>query len=155
MLQRIQTLYLLAIVILSGITFYLPVADLVNQASVLHYIVDFKGIYQVQTNGNIFDSGTWGLTVISAVIPVFALYTIFSYKNRIKQIRFSVLNMFFLLGYYVLLFIYIWFATQRLNAEWHLRFVTAFPLINLILNYLAIGAIGKDEKLVKSMDRIR
>jgi len=36
-----------------------------------------------------------------------------------------------------------------------LRFVTALPLVCMILNYLAIGSIGKDEALVKSADRIR
>jgi len=155
MIQRIQTLYLLAIVILSGFTFFLPIADLVNQVQGLHYVLDFKGIYLLQPKGNIFISSVWGLMAIAAIVPIFSLWTIFSFKNRIKQLRLSVLNMFFILGYYVLLFIYVWFAGQRLNAEWTLRFVTAFPLINLVLNYLAIGAIGKDEKLVKSLDRLR
>ncbi|MEI8087548.1 MAG: DUF4293 domain-containing protein [Paludibacter sp.] len=155
MIQRIQTLYLLAIVILSAITFFSPVADFVNQLQGMHYVLDFKGIYLLQPKENVFVSSVWGLMAIAAIIPIVSLFTIFSFKNRIKQIRFSVLNMFFILGYYILLFIYVWFAGQRLNAEWTLRFVTAFPLINLILNYLAIGAIGKDEKLVKSLDRLR
>jgi len=51
--------------------------------------------------------------------------------------------------------LYLWPACERLHADWHLRIIAAFPLINLILSYLAIGAIGKDEKLVKSLDRLR
>lgn len=51
--------------------------------------------------------------------------------------------------------IYLWSACARLHADWHLQIVAVFPLINLILSYLAIGAIGKDEKLIKSMDRLR
>jgi hypothetical protein len=155
MIQRIQTLYLLAIVILSCITFFLPVADLIQASSGIQYLVDFKGIYLVKASGNSFNSSVWGLTAIGAIIPIFALYTIFSYKNRIKQIRLCVLNMLFMLLYYVILITYVWLASQRLSADWHLRFVTVFPLINLIFNYLAIGGIGKDEKLVKSLDRLR
>lgn len=155
MLQRIQTLYLLAIVILSGITFFLPTADLINQTNGLHYVIDFKGIYLLQTKGIIFDSSVWGFTAIAGMIPFISLYSIFQYKNRIKQIRFSVLNMLFMIGFYLILFIYIWFASQRLNADWSVRFTTVFPLICFIINYLAIGAIGKDEKLVKSLNRVR
>lgn len=155
MLQRIQTVYLLLIVVLSCITFYLPTVDLINIKSALHYIIDFKGVYLVQAKGNVWDSTVWGLTTVSAVIPTIALFTIFQYKNRVKQIRLSVINMLFMLGYYAVLFINIWLISNRLNTEWHLRFVTALPLVCMVLNYLAIGAIGKDEALVKSTDRIR
>jgi hypothetical protein len=155
MLQRIQTVYLLLIVILSCITFYLPTVDLINIKSALHYIIDFKGVYLVQAKGNEWDSTVWGLTSVSAVIPTIALFTIFQYKNRVKQIRLSVINMLFMLGYYAVLFINIWLISNRLNTEWHLRFVTVLPIVCMVLNYLAIGAIGKDEALVKSTDRIR
>ena len=155
MLQRIKTLYLLTIVVLSCITFFSPVADLVNQANSLQYLVDFKGIYQVLPTGNIFISRVWGVTTFAAIVPIFAFYALVSYKNRIKQIRFCVLNMFIMILYYIALFTYLWVASNRLNAGFHLHLVAIFPLINLIINYLAIGAIGKDEKLVKSMDRIR
>jgi hypothetical protein len=155
MLQRIQTVYLLLIVILSCITFYLPTVDLINIKSALHYIIDFKGVYLVQEKGNVWDSTVWGLTSVAAVIPFIAFYTILQYKNRVKQIRLSVINMLLMLGYYVVLFINIWFISGRLNAEWHLRFVTVLPLVCMVLNYLAIGSIGKDEALVKSTDRIR
>jgi len=155
MIQRIQSLYLFTIVILSGFTLLTPVANFVDLTKNLYYLLDYKGIYLVQPGGNIFESSTWALTAIATIIPIISLITIFSFKNRIKQIRFSVINMFLMIGYYIVLFIYVWFASERLNAEWSLRFATIFPLINLIINYLAMGAIGKDEKLVKSLDRIR
>ena len=117
MLQRIQTVYLLLIVVLSCITFYLPTVDLINIKSALHYIIDFKGVYLVQEKGNVWDSTVWGLTSVAAVIPFIALYTIFQYKNRVKQIRLSVINMLLILGYYVVLFINIWFISGRLNAD--------------------------------------
>jgi len=60
-----------------------------------------------------------------------------------------------MLGYYVLLFIYLWQAGEKLNAEWYLNLVTAFPLINVILSFLAIRSIGKDEALIKSLNRLR
>lgn len=155
MIQRIQTIYLLAIVILSGITVFSPLADLINKPDNLIYLVDLKGISLIKATGNIIESTIWGLTSVSAVVPVLALITLFSYKNRAKQIRLTVINMLFMLCFYIFLVIYLLPACVRLHADWHLRLATVLPLVNLILSYLAFGAIGKDEKLVKSLDRLR
>jgi hypothetical protein len=155
MIQRIQTVYLLAIVVLSGFVIFSPLADLANKVDNLIYLVDFKGISLLQPTGNIIVSRIWGLTSVSCVIPILALITIFSYKNRLKQIRLSVINMFFMISFYIIMLLYLWPACQQLHTDWHLRLVSIFPLVNLILSYLAIGSIGKDEKLVKSLDRLR
>ena len=155
MIQRIQTLYLLGIVILSGLVAFSPIADLLNKVDNLIYLVDYNGISLVKNTGNIIESRIWGLTSISLVVSILALITIFSYKNRMKQIRLTVINMLFIISYYIFLILYLWSACSRLHTDWHLRFVAVLPLVNLILSYLAIGAIGKDEKLIKSMDRIR
>ena len=155
MIQRIQTLYLLTIVVLSGITLFSPVADLLNKADLSIYIVDYQGIFLVNPTGNIFQSSVWGLTAIAAMVPIISLITIFLYKRRIIQIRLSIFNMVLMAGYYGLLFVYLWFAGQNLHTDWSLRIVTAFPLINIVLNSLAIRAIGRDEALVKSLNRLR
>ena len=155
MIQRIQTVYLLLIVILSGFVIFSPLADLLNNSDKLYYLVDFKGISLIQTTGNVIESRIWALTSVSMVVPILAIIAIFSYKNRVKQIRLTVINMLFMLCFYIFLVLFIWPACSRLHAEWHLRIVSVFPLVNLILSYLAIGAIGKDEKLIKSLDRLR
>jgi hypothetical protein len=155
MIQRIQTLYLIGIVILSGIVAFSPIADLLNKVDNLIYLVDYNGISLVKSTGNIIESRIWGLTSISLVVSILALITIFSFKNRLKQIRLTVINMLFIISYYIFLIIYLWSSCARLHTDWHLRFAAVLPLVNLILSYLAIGAIGKDEKLIKSMDRIR
>ena len=33
--------------------------------------------------------------------------------------------------------------------------INAFPLVSVVLSYLAIRNIGKDEAMIRSMDRIR
>jgi len=155
MIQRIQTVYLLAIVILSGFVIFCPIAELLNNVDKLIYLVDYKGISLVKPTGNIIESRIWALTSVSSVVPILALITIFSFKNRVKQIRLTVINMFFMLCFYIFLILYIWPACVRLHTDWHLQIVSVFPLLNLILSYLAIGSIGKDEKLIKSLDRLR
>jgi len=155
MIQRIQTLYLLAIVVLSGFIIASPLADLFNKVDNLTYLVSLNGISLVKSTGNIIESRIWALASVTMVVPVIALITIFSFKNRVKQIRLSVINMLFMICFYIFLVLYLWPACVRLHTDWHLKIVTVFPLINIILNYLAIGSIGKDEKLVKSLDRLR
>lgn len=155
MIQRIQTLYLLAVIVISGFLFFYPIADLINKVDNLVYLVDFKAITQIQPTGNTIESRVWGLTAISALIPIISLITIFSFKNRMNQIRLTVINMFLIICFYLVLFFYLWTACQRLQTDWNLRIVAVLPLINLILNYLAIGAIGKDENLIKSLNRLR
>ena len=155
MIQRIQTVYLFLIVILSGITTFSPLADLINKADNLIYLVDFNGISLIKPTGTIVESTIWGLISISALITIIALITIFNYKNRVKQIRLTVINMLFMISFYIFLLLYLWPACIRLHADWHLRLASVLPLVNLVLSYLAIGGIGKDEKLVKSLDRLR
>jgi len=156
MIQRIQTVYLLLIVLLAGCTVGLPVASLINTKANLLYLIDIRGLSLIQpTSEAVFQSSTSFLTTCAAVFGTIALITIFSYKNRVKQIRLCVMNFLFMIGYYVALLVYILMACSELSTDWHLKIAVVFPVIAMILNYLAIGAIGKDEKLVKSLDRLR
>ena len=155
MIQRIQTLYLLIVVILSSVTLFSPLVEFFDSASALSYVMNYKGVYQIQETGNLFQNDVWTLTVLSAIIPLITLVTIFLFKNRVLQLRLTFFNTVLMAGWYAMLFIYIGFAKANLNADWTLEIVTAFPLINIILNLLAIRGIGKDEALVKSLNRIR
>lgn len=155
MIQRIQTLYLLTIVVLSLFTLFLPLGSFVNTTEHLNYIINYKGIFLTQASGNVLLQNVWSLAAISAIIPVLALVTIFLYRKRLLQIRLVIFNMVLMLGYYVLLAIYFWQTITKLNTDWHPEIVTAFPLVNLILSYLTIRAIGKDEALIKSLNRLR
>ena len=155
MIQRIQTIYLFIIVVLSCFTLFLPVAGLYIPEEALKYIVDFKGIFLVKTTGNQFIENVWALTAISTIIPLIALITIFLFKNRMLQIRLVVFNIVLMAGFYGLLFIYFWIAGEKLHADWYLEIVSAFPLVNIILSILGMRAIGKDIALIKSLNRLR
>jgi hypothetical protein len=155
MIQRIQTLYLLTVVTLSVITLFTVQAGFVGNADAAQYILNYKGIFQVQTAGIDFVKNVWALTALCVLIPTIAVATIFVYKKRLLQIRLSIINSVLLAGYYGLLFIYLWQTGNALDAEWYLEMVTAFPLINIILTFLAIRATGKDEALIKSLNRLR
>ena len=155
MLQRIQTVYLLIIVVLSGITLFIPNVQFLSNPGNPEYVLNLKGLYGVTENAKILMQDVWVLTTIKTLIALIALYTIFIYKKRILQIRLTIFNMVLMMGYYPILFIYLWLIKSNLKIEYLIGFVTVFHVINIVLSVLAIRAIGRDEALVKSLNRLR
>lgn len=155
MIQRIQSLYLLVVVVLSTITLFSPVAGLQQESTAMIYELNFRGLFALEADGPIFVANTWVMTAISVLIPLIAFITIFLFKKRMLQIRLVIFNLVLMAGYYGLLFIYLWQYGKSLEAKLFLEVVSAFPLVNIVLSVLALRAIGKDEALIKSLNRLR
>ncbi len=147
MIQRIQTLYLLLASILLGLIFILPVADISAADAV--YRLDIGGVKKA---GELITSGLPLAIFLSAVILVHVV-TIFLYKKRLLQVKILILAIILLLGLFSTFF---WFAYMGFKgAEVGFKLTIAIPAMVIILDYLAIRAIAKDESLVRSLDRIR
>lgn len=154
MIQRIQTVYLLIIVILMITTLFLPLANLMIGNS--YFTFDVTGL-SAATNDQIeLIYPSWALFALSAIIALIAMITIFLFHKRILQIRLCIFNAILLLGFYGLFIYQIWDIKQTVDSmEFFGKIALTFPLICLILNYLAIRNIGADEVLVRSLDRLR
>lgn len=156
MLQRIQTLYLLIVVVAMSLTLFLPSMRAISPEGIDYALSTLRGFYPVEQGGFHLSGVTMWLTITNVVILLIALFTIFMYKWRIIQIRFSIFNMVLLIGYYA-----IFFFTRYVILQQNTMDSTTFswpiilPLISAILTYLALRAIGKDEALVRSLDRLR
>lgn len=149
MIQRIQTLYLLAVVALGIALIWLPVVQFVSpEGTALQ-------VYELSALGGAPLQGLWGLTLATALIPVLALVDIFLYRNRILQARLNIFTVMLCLGYYGVLALYIWLAKMSLGVEWHILPWASFPLVCLVLTMMATRRILKDEALVRAADRIR
>ncbi len=82
--------------------------------------------------------------------------TIFKYKNRKQQFRLCTINFILILVYTIVLAVVIFMGKSKLTGtELTVKIPAVFSLVALILNYLAMRGIAKDENLVKSMDRLR
>ena len=166
MIQRIQTLYLLAIVALGITLFFLPVVQFSTpdnasqqrlfelRASGLTEIVSEYTVISEQAEPA-FLKGIWGLTATTLLIPALALVIIFLFKKRLVQARLSIFLALLCAGYYAILFVYVWFGKHTVASEWDILFGACIPLICLVLTLMAVRRILKDEALVRSMDRIR
>ena len=150
MIQRIQTLYLLAVVALGIALIWLPVVQLVTpeEAAELQ-------IWELSALGGAPLQGLWGLLVTTLLIPTLALVDIFLYNKRLLQARLNIFTVLLCLGYYGVLAIYIWLAKVSMGVDWHILPWASFPLICMILTLMATRAILKDEALVRAADRIR
>jgi hypothetical protein len=152
MIQRIQSIYLLVATILLGSVFAYPFAELLS-ADGQCFIFGFNGL----SIDN--EEGMYLLTIppiiLLAITTLIPFISIFLYKKRVIQMRMNSLNIFLMLGYLGLNYYYIQNFAKQLNGIVSYEITAIFPFVAAILTYLAIRAIGKDEALIRSMDRIR
>ena len=150
MIQRIQSVYLLLVAILLVVALCLPVGQFIGPDGIAAHV--FKPLGVTLADGN-FQS-TWGLFGILMVSTIVAVATIFLYKNRMLQIRMTIFNSLLLVGYYIAALAF-YFALKNDENMFRIGWALCLPLVSIILNILAIRAIGRDEVMVKAADRLR
>ena len=142
MIQRIQTVYLLLIAILSiGIIF---VFELWTVSEVKIFASDLL------SNDSILKKLVPVSFIVSGLI---ALYAIFQFKNRKLQFvlgRLIILINLFLLG--ILIYLSLNLPGEVSSEKGIGMFI---PTVAILVSVLANKAIKKDEDLVKSVDRLR
>ena len=147
MIQRIQTVYLLISALLIASLMKLKLADLsVNEEL---YTFFANGIYKGE---NLVYNGIT-ILILVWIISLLHIGIIFLYKKRIAQLRILVFTMVLLLGLFGLFFFFSYSGFEGAKAAFKIPVV--FPVVAVILDYLAIRAIGKDEALIRSLNRIR
>jgi hypothetical protein len=147
MIQRIQTVWLLVSVVLLGLMFWLPLADITLSGEL--YLFNITGIH----NAGQMIVGGLPLMIFLSLLIVLHLVTIFFFKKRILQVRILIFLMIALLALTGILF---WYPNMGFKgAVVGFKPAVAFPFVAIVLDYLAVKAIGKDEALVRSLDRIR
>ena len=154
MIQRIQTVYLLAIVALVTAMLFMPLVIL--QIDNLFFSLDGSGLNKLTKPSEIVNVEQ-AFMVLLVIIIIIALSTVFLYKKRILQIRLCIFNALLLIGFYGLFAFFLWkiSATSGNFRFSSVRLALSFPIISLILDYMAIRNIGADETLIRSLNRLR
>ena len=149
MIQRIQSVYLLVVTILMIICMCNPVGSIVASTN---EISEFGNLFIILPDGT-KDYSTWALFIILLIVAGLSLGTIFLFKKRMLQIRLAIFSIVMMVGYYLALLAYIFLLAEdtTFSASW----TVCLPLVGIILNWLAIRAIGADEALVRAYDRLR
>ncbi|MDR3250640.1 MAG: DUF4293 domain-containing protein [Tannerella sp.] len=155
MLQRIQTLYLLIVAGLFIAVIFLPLASISSGSDA--YMFDVTGLNTLTQPSELIYP-TWALLAIAAIVVILAFCVIFMYRKRVLQIRLCVFNMLIMIGFCILFGFYVWQIgklPQFPDMKPTISIWSSFPVIALIINYLAIRNIGADEVLVRSLNRLR
>ncbi|MCE4562718.1 DUF4293 domain-containing protein [Maribellus sp. CM-23] len=147
MIQRIQTVYILIAEVLIVTLFGLKLADLSVNGELLEFYA--KGIMNGQ------ESVFSGLPILIFIglITLLHVVILFMYKKRVSQIRLLVFTIILLLGLFGMFFYFAYAGFD--GAKVAFKIPVAFPVVAVILDWLAIRAIGKDEALIRSLNRLR
>lgn len=153
MIQRIQSIYLLLAALFMG-GLFLQSADLIKIETTTPAALTEMDYY----NDKILDIYDQNLLMAFALIVVlFALISIFLFRNRKLQITLSRVAMLVVL-LFLIMAIYVSYsdlASVMASINLSPKFGIIFPFTTIVVLILAVRNIKKDDRLVKSMDRLR
>ena len=164
MIQRIQTLFLIIAFIATILLFFFPIANITEYTQVQSEALE-TDYYEFNATGfndpspvsipQLSSYTYFPLIIIIVMILVLIVYTIFRYKNRLHQLKLVKMSIFLNIILVAGIFLNYpkLFIDSQIDIEPDLG--VYFPLISLIFLVLAFRYILKDEKLVKSADRLR
>jgi hypothetical protein len=152
MIQRIQSVFLFAALCFTASMFYAPVAVLEHDicGKLTFTLAGFQSAAATDRCG---DSPQYSIMAFGILICALTLITIFLYKRRTLQLRLCIYNMLLLAGLLGVIFFVACNITNAQKPDFRLPIV--FPVIAIILHYLAFRGIRKDDLMVKALDRLR
>jgi hypothetical protein len=155
MLQRIQSIYLLFASLVLFALFFFPLAHNVYVVGKPVSIM-VTGIFQDMDGTQKYTEHFIALTVITAIVALLPLVIIFLFKNRKLQITLCYSAILVLIGYSF------WMAQTVKKAIGNVQLDTRtmgiglfLTSLSIVLLILAAKSIQRDEKLIKSADRLR
>lgn len=141
MIQRRQTIWLLLAAIMGFLTTQIPL---------------FIGTLAGETVKRFRATENLALFAVAIIAAIVGLITIFLYKNRGSQMKLTILG---ILLSFALIALEVWqigeFEKANALLKGNYYWGALFPIAMLLFFIFAASGIRKDEKLVKSLDRLR
>ena len=138
MIQRVQSVWLLLATVFDAMTFRFPFYSGDWMEDTVPAVVDLNA-----------QSTIW-FTILSVIAGALGLATIFLFRNRKLQLKLIYLGIFLTIVLLTLYFLEIGDFYSGNIALWAI-----FYFAILVSFILAASGVRKDEKLVRSMDRLR
>ena len=155
MIQRIQSLFLFLVFVSGLATFFFPIASFWGSM----YVIKLSALgVEEQFQYDAEWPNTILLPVVMGLISFLAFVTIFLYKRRMVQVRLIRFNLLLNIVYLGLIFFYYvpeLEALTQTNADYISEPGIYLPIASVIFLILANRFIMKDEKLIRSADRLR
>ncbi|MEO9805621.1 MAG: DUF4293 domain-containing protein [Reichenbachiella sp.] len=163
MIQRVQSIFLLLVAAsMIGMLFFPIWSKLDGEKSELVELSAFKFIHtkkDIDTSeiAVISEGQTFYIAALAILAAGIAIYSISRYDNRLMQMKLGALNSLFMGGAMGLIVYHVYQAERLIAPAQQGNYLFAFYLgvSALLFNLLSNRFIRRDEKLVRSADRIR
>ncbi len=162
MIQRIQSLFLLGIAVCLAMILFFPIWSEVNQDNTQQIVftafkMDTVALPYDESVPPLSSQSTIYIGILAIVGVLIALYSVFQFKNRLTQMKLGALNSLVMAATLGLSYYNIYQFETVISPQTQGAFLIGFfmPVGAMILNMASNRFIRKDEKLVKSVDRIR
>jgi cytochrome bd-type quinol oxidase subunit 2 len=164
MIQRIQSLFLLLAVVAYALMFFYPIATITEFTQVQNEKLetDYYEIYTMGLEDPTKDSipqltqmANLPVLILVSALILLVVYTILRFQYRKQQMKMVKLSI--LLNIILIAGIFLHYPQYLTDANISVEVASGayFPLIALVLLVIANRYILKDEKLIKSVDRLR
>lgn len=158
MIQRIQTVYLTLAFVAIALLFAFPLAQFFSETGA--YVFSVNGLKNmVPGDANAFNPIIFlPLIIVVVGLAFLLLFTIFQYKNRSFQVKLTSIGVLAAIALIMgIFFLYIPMIEKKINIipDYRKAFGIYLPLVALVFLVMANRAIKRDDKLVRSADRLR
>jgi amino acid transporter len=158
MIQRIQTVYLSLAFVATALLFAFPLAQFFSETGA--YVFSVTGLKNmVPGDANAFNPIIFlPLIIVVVGLAFLTLFTIFQFKNRSFQIKLTSIGVLAAIALIMgIFFLYIPMIEKKINIipDYRKAFGIYLPLVALVFLVMANRAIKRDDKLVRSADRLR
>jgi len=153
MIQRLQTVYLFLASLVIYALFLFPIANILAPEGAKKIMV--TGVFETINNQVVQTESFTLLTIATALMGLIPLVLIFLYKNRKRQLMLVYASVVALIGFSF------WLAQIVKGAAHVLLQISDYGIgaglssVAILFLVLAAKGINRDEKLVKSADRLR
>jgi hypothetical protein len=151
MIQRIQSVYLFLVLLLSIAILFVPLAEYsIKEIPPNSIQFTLLGFHSQTSNTLVLPA-----LIVDIAIGLIALITIFQYNKRKIQIKLCLLNVFLTLALVALIFYYAFNFNGYYIKNQEYLFGICLPTLMILFLLLARRAIKKDDELVRAADRLR
>lgn len=117
-------------------------------------VADMYNLWIVRPNGS-HDFQVWALFPLMLLVSALSFIAIFLFRNRLLQMRLCVFSILLSVGWYGVYGVFAYLLSQQFDCPFRVHWAASMPFVAIVLLALAFRGILKDEKLVKSLDRLR
>jgi len=165
MIQRVQSLFLVGVSVCMFLLIYFDIWEkkaldsnekiVLTAFSMTHFVAEKEADTEINTI--IEETGTYYIAILAFLSAAIALFELLKYRNRLTQMKLGLVNTVLMCAALGLCYYFSAEGNKEFTDAPEGIFLAGFymPIAALLLNVLANRFIRRDEKLVRSADRLR